>query len=94
MNPRKPPALDGTAIRNIVRSFLQENLLLGRETLDVDGLPSFMEARAIDSTGFLELVVFVQERFGIHVSDDEIVPPNFDSLDKIVHYVHDKLQQR
>ena len=40
---------------------------------------SFLEKGIIDSTGVLELVMFLEERFGIKVKDEELVPDNLDS---------------
>lgn len=91
MSQAHAPRPDRDTIRDVVRGFLLDNLLMGYQALDVDRIESFIDARAIDSTGFLELVAFVQERFEIHVNDDEIVPANFDSLEKIASYVDTKL---
>ncbi len=91
MSERPTAAPDTAPIRNVVRDFLLDNLLLGHDAAQIDAMESFAAARAIDSTGFLELVFFVQERFGIKVGDDEIVPQNFDSLQKIETYVRRKL---
>ncbi len=41
----------------------------------------------LDSTGFLELITFLEETFGIAVDDEEMVPENLDSLDNIDGYV-------
>ena len=49
-----------------------------------------LEAGIIDSTGVLELVAFLEESYGIEVSDDEMVPDNLDSLDNLVRYVSKK----
>ncbi|HEX2493679.1 MAG TPA: acyl carrier protein [Steroidobacter sp.] len=91
MNPLIAPKLQPAQIRNIIRQFLLENLLLGQEAHCVDACESFVEARAIDSTGFLELVFFLQARFGIQVDDDEMAPQHFDNLNRIVAYVLAKL---
>lgn len=47
----------------------------------------------IDSTGVIELVVFLQEHFGIIVSDD-VVPENIISIQQIVSYVHGKMKAK
>jgi acyl carrier protein len=46
----------------------------------------------IDSSGALELIIFLQEHFGIIVEDREIgVPDNFGTLRGIVAFVSKKL---
>lgn len=51
---------------------------------------SFMQKHILDSTGFIELISFVEERFGFSVGDEEMLPENFDSLDNIEAYVRRK----
>lgn len=51
---------------------------------------SFQESGILDSTGFLELITFIEERFGIEISDWELIPENFDTLRKISSFVKNK----
>jgi acyl carrier protein len=44
----------------------------------------------VDSTGVLDLLMFVEEQFGIEVADDELAPENFDSIDKLADFVERK----
>ncbi|HZZ92508.1 MAG TPA: acyl carrier protein [Usitatibacter sp.] len=69
-----------------VRAFLRENFLVDDEAgLGED--TSFMQTHTLDSTGFVELIGFVEETFGLEVRDEEMLPENFDSLANIAHYV-------
>lgn len=76
-----------------IRAFIVSNFLFGREDDDVAADQSFLESGIIDSTGLLELVSFVEERFGISVGDRELVPENLDSLRNISAYVARKVQE-
>ncbi len=84
---------DGTAIRDDIRRFVTDNFLFG----DAGELPgdedSFLENGVVDSTGVLELVGFLEERFGIHVEDEELVPDNLDSIERLVRFVESKLAE-
>jgi len=60
------------------------------DTISFTNNDSFLEKGIIDSTGILELVSFVQQTFGITVHDEELLPENFDSVNKIVSYVSKK----
>jgi acyl carrier protein len=74
----------------VVKAYLVDNFLYG----DSDGLTrtsSLIETGVVDSTGILELVGFVEETFGVTVEDRDIVPENFDSIEKIVSYIGAKL---
>jgi acyl carrier protein len=39
----------------------------------------------------LELVLFIEETFGVTVPDYEITPDNFDSVNKLANFVRNKL---
>lgn len=51
---------------------------------------SFLNEGIIDSMNILELVMFVEEQFGVKVEDEEIIPDNFDSVSRIAAYVGSK----
>ncbi len=77
-------------LQNQVRTFVVDNFLFG----DQGGLSgddqSLIENDVIDSTGVLELVSFIEERFGIAMSDAEIVPANLDSVSRIAAFIERK----
>ena len=44
----------------------------------------------VDSLGVLEIILFVQSRFGVHMDDEEMVPDNFHSIPALAELVHRK----
>ncbi len=75
------------SIETLVQNFILENLFF---TDDIGQLPvdaSFLEEGIVDSTGVLKLVMFVEETFNVTVEDEEIVPENFDSVQRLARYV-------
>jgi acyl carrier protein len=58
---------------------------------DLQDGDSFMERHILDSTGFIELITYLEEAFGIKVDDDDMVPENLDSLNKIETFLSRKL---
>lgn len=77
-------------IKQQIRTFISENLLYSSNGLELSDDTSFLDKGVVDSTGVLELVLFVEETFGVSVDDDEIVPDNFDSLNNLTAYVQHK----
>ena len=73
--------------REQIKGFIIENFLFGADDSSLGDGDSFLESGVIDSTGILELVGFVEDEFNIEVTDDELVPDNFDSIDRLVSYV-------
>jgi len=73
-----------------VRRFVVSNFLFGDgEALEED--TSFMEKGLVDSTGILELVMFLEETYKIKIGDDELVPENLDSLRNIGDFLNRKV---
>lgn len=44
----------------------------------------------IDSLGILEVVTFIENEFGIVVSDEELLPENFGSVSSLASFVQSK----
>jgi acyl carrier protein len=78
-------------IKARVRSFIVDNFIMGGDAGKFTDSDSFMAKHVIDSTGFLELVSFIEDTYRIVVDDDDMVPENLDSLDNIAAYVSRKL---
>ena len=79
-------------IQTDIYNFVVENFLFGRaDGLAVDD--SLVSKGVIDSTGILELISFIQERFGIRMEDQEVVPDNLDSIRNLVGFVARRLGQ-
>lgn len=73
-----------------VHHFVVENFLFGDgESLKEE--TSFLEAGIIDSTGILELVMFLEETYGVKIEDDELIPENLDNLNNIAGFLERKL---
>ena len=73
-----------------LRDFVVANFLFGDgELLKED--TSFMEKGIVDSTGMLELIMFLEETYNIKIEDDELVPENLDSLQNISRFVSRKV---
>jgi acyl carrier protein len=79
-----------------LRTFIINNFLFG----DASGRfsfaddDSFQQRGIVDSTGILELVFHLQERYGINIDDAELVPENLDSVTKVARFVERKLSER
>lgn len=77
-----------------IRQFIAENFLFSDNGFDLGDDVSFLDEGIIDSTGTLELVVFVEDTFSFEVGDDEIEPENFDSVNKLAAYIQRKVNSK
>jgi len=80
-----------STLKQAVRQYLIDDVLMGASGADFADGDSFMAMQLLDSTGFLELIAWLEERHGIAIADEEMVPENLDSLDAIEAFVTRKL---
>jgi acyl carrier protein len=80
-----------TDVERKIRAYIAENIVFVAGDLPFADDDSFLEKGIIDSTGILELQLFVEEAFGIQVRDEEVLPENFDSISQLAAYVARKL---
>jgi len=76
-------------IKTKLRDYIDASFIRGNNRSYKDS-DSFFEMEIIDSTGVLELVLFIEETFNIRVEDEEIVPENLDSVDNLMAYISKK----
>jgi len=81
------------SIETLINSYILENFLFTDDNGRLQDDSSFLEEGIVDSTGVLELVMFVEETFGTTVEDEEIVPENFDSVGQLACYVRRKIEE-
>jgi acyl carrier protein len=68
-----------------IRRFIQEELVFGstksltNDTPLCDGI--------LDSIGLIELVAFLEERFGIHIDDADLTSDNFRTVESIDRFI-------
>ncbi len=81
-----------TELKSEIKNFIIDSFLYGQDGNTLDDDVSFLRNGIIDSTGVLELVSFVQEKYGIPVTDEELLPENFDSLNKLACFITKKME--
>jgi acyl carrier protein len=74
-------------LKENIRQYIAKNMLFSDEGFPHADDASFLEEGIIDSIGFMELVAYVQQTFGIEVGPQDLVPANFESVDKLARYV-------
>jgi acyl carrier protein len=75
-----------------VRDFVLKNYLFTTEESALKSEDSFMKSGIMDSTGILEMIMFLHDEFGVDVMDDEMIPENLDSVQNVVAFLGKKLQ--
>ena len=78
-------------ISEVIRQFIVANFLFGEEDARLTETVSLLKSGFVDSTGFLELVLFIEENYRFNGEDDELIPENFDSIFNLSRFVLMKL---
>jgi acyl carrier protein len=78
-------------VQSDVRRFIANNYLFSEVVGTLNNNASLLENNVLDSMGILELIDFLQEKFGISVADEELLPENLDSVNRITAYILRKL---
>ncbi len=73
-----------------LRRYVLESFLFTTDESALDNHDSFLDKGIIDSTGILELVTFLEQEFGIQIVDEELLPENLDSIDRLVTFIQGK----
>lgn len=76
-----------------IREFILENYLFTDDQSELNNDDSFLDQGILDSTGILEIIFFIEDEFGIKIKDDEMVPDNLDSVNRIVAFIKRKQQE-
>jgi len=79
-----------SSVEDMVRDYIVQNILFSSNGYPYQDDTSFLENGIIDSMNVLELVMFVEQKFGVKVEDAEIVPDNFDSIIKLSAFIRRK----
>jgi acyl carrier protein len=70
--------------------FVEEKLVPKSRAATLDENVSLLQAGIIDSLNLLKLIVFIEERFQIKVSDEDLTPENFETLNAMQKFIGEK----
>lgn len=73
--------------RTQIKKFVLENFLFSDDETAIADEDSLIRAGIIDSTGFVELIFFLEEEFTLAIVTDDMVPANFESINCIDEFV-------
>jgi acyl carrier protein len=78
------------SIADTLRTFLEREFVTATAQKDRIATASLIETGIIDSVGLMRLVDFIEKEFHCRIGDDELLPENFEYLDRLVAFVATK----
>jgi acyl carrier protein len=76
--------------KETLQRFIEQRFPLAGAKKLSDDTP-LLDSGMVDSLGILDLVVFIEEKFGIVAEDHELVPENFGTIAALTRFVKDRL---
>jgi acyl carrier protein len=86
-NGEQSPVTSDLAAR--LREFILKRFPLARKH-QIKNSDPLLESGMLDSMGVLEVVTFIEHEYSIGVSDEDLVPENFQNIDRIAAFIWNK----
>ena len=77
-------------VQERVRQFVLEYFYVSDPAELTDEI-SLIDSGIVDSTGMLEIILFLEGEYGFHVEDQETIPENLETISRIAAYVDRKV---
>jgi acyl carrier protein len=74
-----------------IKQFILGNYLFTNDESALADDDSLLKKGIVDSTGMLELIMHIEEKYGIKVAEDEMIPANLDSVVNVTGFIERKL---
>jgi acyl carrier protein len=87
-------ATDFDGIRWQIHEFIRASFLFDGSGETLSDSASLMEDGIVDDTGLLEVVLFLEETWGIVVNRADLVPENLDSVNALATYVNHQIARQ
>lgn len=72
--------------QSILAEYIEKELAKGRKS-HIDYEEDLLSEGIIDSLGILQLVAFIEDKFGIQIEDEDVVLENFQSISALTSYL-------
>ena len=77
------------ATETIVQKYIEDEILMGKNrSVAID--QSLIGSGVLDSVRLLQLIAFIEKRFGIQIADAEMVADNFKTIARIAAVIESK----
>lgn len=83
---------DIAQIKEKIKNFILETSYTSPENLNNETL--IFEQGIMDSMGFISIIEFIEETFGVATTDNELIESNFESINAMADYINRKLNSK
>ncbi len=86
--------MQGPAIQADIVKYLRENHWFSEEAFNPDPDQTYFEQQILDSTGLLDLLLWLETTYDIRIADDEVTTANLGGIAKTAEFVVRKLEDK
>jgi len=79
---------DSSAVKDKVESYIHKTAHADKGKIKGDS--RIFKEGYFDSMGFILMITFIEEEFGIKTSDDDLIEENFESINAITDFIERK----
>jgi acyl carrier protein len=76
--------MDQQHISEEIKKYIEKNILAASVKIDAD---TDLKAAGIDSFSIVEIILFIERKYGVSIPDDKLVPENFKTLGSLSNTV-------
>lgn len=82
--------MDQQQIIDDIRHYIETNILSGDIKINAD---TVLQDAGIDSFSIVEIILFIERKYGVAITDDKLVPENFRTLESLSLTVLELMKQ-
>lgn len=75
---------------NLLLDFVQCELARGMQSKGLSRTDNLIDAGILDSLGIMKLILFLEETFSVKITDEDLIPEHFESIQTIQFLVKKK----
>lgn len=79
-------------VEQLIERYIVEEIMFGNGQTKLEPEQSLISSGILDSVALLRLIAFIEEQFGVKITDGEVIPDNFETLNNIKTFLEQKLQ--
>jgi acyl carrier protein len=81
---------DNNLVKEKVRTYVLQAVYVDKDKIKDDSL--IFKEGYFDSMGFMVLITYIEEQFGIKTNDSDLVEENFESINAVTDFIVRKKQ--
>jgi acyl carrier protein len=78
-------------IITVIKKFIETEIMFGDVGVEITDNTPLIEQNILDSLAIMKLLLFIEEKYSIHIGDEELIPEHFESPKAIASLLETKI---